>query len=153
MFLLNELHVCDELFIEGILPAPMCIPTPCVMEGPKSVESEEYIWGEPARAQMEGSCFGSFSGDFTHFEQNHDAFPVEAQAVFQSITELRATLGAFRSATENICIMDEAVASMLLAEDGPTPSEVVEDQPPKPSEEEPKLQVEAEKEAPPDSQV
>ena len=70
-------------------------------------------------ATHEGSlCNGVFSDDFAHFEQNHDAYPVEAQAVFKSIAELRITLGAFRSATENICVADEAVASvrLLLAE-------------------------------------
>ncbi len=63
----------------------------------------------------EGSlCNGVFLEDFSHFEQNHDAYPVEAQSVFKSIAELRITLGAFRSATENICIADEAVAGVRL---------------------------------------
>jgi hypothetical protein len=66
-------------------------------------------------ATHEGSlCNGVFSEDFAHFEQNHDAFPVEAQSVFKSIAELRTALGAFRSATENICIADEAVAGVRL---------------------------------------
>jgi hypothetical protein len=72
----------------------------------------------------EGSlCNGVFSEDFSHFEQNHDAYPVETQSVFKSIAELRITLGAFRSATENICIADEAVAGvrLVLAEEEEAP--------------------------------
>jgi hypothetical protein len=90
-----------------------------VMHGSKPVDCDGYILEGPARAQMatpaEGSlCNGVFSEDFSHFEQNHDAYPVEAQSVFKSIAELRITLGAFRNATENICIADEAVAGVRL---------------------------------------
>lgn len=62
---------------------------------------------------------GVFSGDYAHFEQNHAAFPVEAQAVFHSVTELRAALGAFRKATENTCVVDDeiAVANVLPTTD------------------------------------
>jgi hypothetical protein len=108
-----------------------------VMHGSKLVDCEGYILGESARAQMathEGSlCNGVFSEDFSHFEQNHDAFPVEAQSVFKSIAELRITLGAFRSATENICVADEAVAGvrLLLAElEEPKPGPLVLSQDP-----------------------
>ena len=107
------------------------------MHGSKLVDCEGYILGESARAQMathEGSlCNGVFSEDFSHFEQSHDAFPVEAQSVFKSIAELRITLGAFRSATENICVADEAVAGvrLLLAElEEPKPGPLVLSQDP-----------------------
>jgi hypothetical protein len=88
------------------------------MHGSKPVDCDGYILEGSARAQMathEGSlCNGVFSDDFAHFEKNHDAYPVEAQAVFKSIAELRTALGAFRNATENICIADEAVAGVRL---------------------------------------
>ena len=127
MFVLNEMkrrkeqskrRRADKLYaIRGAYSA---------MHGSKPVDCDGYILGESARAQMathEGSlCNGVFSEDFSHFEQNHDAYPVEAQSVFKSIAELRITLGAFRSATENICIADEAVAGVRLVlaeEDAP----------------------------------
>lgn len=53
---------------------------------------------------------GVFSEDYAHFEQNHAAFPVEAQSVFRSVTDLRAALNAFRKATENTCVVDDEVA-------------------------------------------
>jgi len=108
-----------------------------VMHGSKPVDCDGYILEGPARAQMathEGSlCNGVFSDDFAHFEQNHDAYPVEAQAVFKSIAELRTALGAFRGATENICIADEAVAGVRLVlaeEEAPKPDAIVLSQDP-----------------------
>jgi hypothetical protein len=105
------------------------------MHGSKPVACDGYILEGPARAQMatHALCNGVFSDDFAHFEQNHDAYPVEAQAVFKSIAELRTALGAFRGATENICIADEAVAGVRLVlaeEEAPKPDAIVLSQDP-----------------------
>jgi hypothetical protein len=61
---------------------------------------------------------GVFSEDYMHFEQNHADFPMEAQSVFHSVTELRSALSAFRKATENACVVDDeiSVANVLPAE-------------------------------------
>ena len=77
-------------------------------------------WGGLRVAQMatdESLGKGVFSEDYAHFEQNHTAFPVEAQSVFHSVTELRGALSAFRKATENTCVVDDegAVANVLSA--------------------------------------
>lgn len=62
-----------------------------------------------------------FSEDFSHFEQNHEFFPIEAQSVFSQMSELRAALGAFRLATENTCVVNDPVAvEGVLAEEAPT---------------------------------
>jgi hypothetical protein len=60
-----------------------------------------------------------FSEDYSHFEENHIAFPVEAQAVLQSIADLRTVLNEFRRATENKCVVDDdaAIASVIPAEE------------------------------------
>ena len=57
-----------------------------------------------------------FSEDYSHFEQNHAAFPMEAQSVISSVEELRVSLNEFRKATENKCVIDDdvAIADVLL---------------------------------------
>jgi hypothetical protein len=37
--------------------------------------------------------------DYQHFEDSHEQYPQEAQAVFDRVSELRAALQAFREAT------------------------------------------------------
>ena len=125
MFFLNELHACnEELWIGLMLPAApqacvVVLPTPFTMDGCKHVECEEYILesSTPTRMATEGASLCVFSEDFNHFEKNHDAFPVEAQRVLDSIAELRAALGSFRQKTENICVMDDTVARLLIADE------------------------------------
>ena len=125
MFFLNEVHACnDELWIGLMIPAApqacvVVLPIPFTMDGCKPVECEEYILESPKRTRMatEGATLGVFSEDFNHFEKSHDAFPVEAQKVLDSIAELRAALGSFRQKTENICVMDDTVARLLIADE------------------------------------
>lgn len=57
---------------------------------------------------------GVFSEDFSHFEQNHESFPVEAQSVFSRVSELRVALNAFRLATENKCVVDDVAVAEVL---------------------------------------
>lgn len=67
-----------------------------------------YILGRIYLTPMEETLGKSvFSEDYAHFEQNHAAFPVEAQAVFHSVSEMRSALSAFRKATENACVVDD----------------------------------------------
>ncbi len=40
-----------------------------------------------------------FADDYQHFEDSHEQYPQEAQAVFDRVSELRAALQAFREAT------------------------------------------------------
>jgi len=56
-----------------------------------------------------------FSNDFSHFEQNHAAFPIEAQSVFTCVSDLRQALIAFRAMTENQCVVDnDAVVADVI---------------------------------------
>ena len=66
-----------------------------------------------------------FSEDYTHFEQNHADFPLEAQSVFQCVASLRDALGEFRKATENKCVVDDvrAIASIVTEEEEENKSE------------------------------
>ena len=62
---------------------------------------------------------GVFSNDYSHFEKNHAAFPIEAQSVFARVSELRQALTEFRDTTENQCVVDDnnLVADVLGAMD------------------------------------
>ena len=62
-----------------------------------------------------------FSDDFSHFETNHAAFPMEAQSVLCSVEALRVSLNEFRKATENKCVIDDDVAiADVLSSDVPS---------------------------------
>ena len=57
-----------------------------------------------------------FSEDFSHFEKNHVAFPMEAQSVFTHVSDLRHALTVFRDTTENQCVVDDsAVVADVIA--------------------------------------